>query len=137
MGYYTRYRISVSESSILSEADQEELKTLEEVQKTSKSEKVKKVLAETIKTLKGQLPKEPEEIIADIIGYNPFEDECKWYDHHKEMVNVSETYPNVLFILNGEGEERGDLWTKYYKNGKCQECRAKITYDEFDESKLI
>lgn len=63
-------------------------------------------------------------------------DATKWYDHDKDMKELSKKFPHVLFTLEGEGEESGDIWKKYYKNGKCQRCRAKITFDEYDESKL-
>ena len=64
-------------------------------------------------------------------------DEYKWYDHEAEMMYLSKNYPDVLFTLKGEGEEAGDLWFKHFKNGKIQRCPAIITYDEYDESKLV
>jgi hypothetical protein len=60
----------------------------------------------------------------------------KWYDHVVDMRAFSGQWPDVLFILNGEGEESGDIWRKYFKNGKVQMAKAKITFDEFDKSKL-
>lgn len=65
-----------------------------------------------------------------------WKDSCKWYDHDADMISFSKQFPETLFTLNGEGEEAGDLWIKYYKNGKTQYCHAVITYDEFDENKL-
>lgn len=62
--------------------------------------------------------------------------ECKWYEHEAEMKSLSEKFPDIVFSLHGEGEESEDVWYKYFKNGKMQECYAKITYDEYDESKL-
>lgn len=61
----------------------------------------------------------------------------KWYSHHKQMLEFSKKFPSHLFILNGEGEETGDIWRNYYKNGKCQQCKAQIIIDEFDEGKLV
>lgn len=63
-------------------------------------------------------------------------DSCKWYNHEDDMLRLSREFPDVLFELTGEGEGAGDLWRKYFKNGKVQRCPAIITYEAFDESKL-
>lgn len=63
-------------------------------------------------------------------------DSCKWYEHDDDMLRFSKLYPDATFVLSGEGEEAGDVWKTYYKNGKMQHCPGKITFDEFDESKL-
>ncbi len=60
----------------------------------------------------------------------------KWYSHDEDMKTFSKRFPHVLFELSGEGEESGDIWKAYYKDGKVQLCRAKIVFDEYDESKL-
>lgn len=74
--------------------------------------------------------------IGAVIGFNPFEDDCKWYANKRDMCQYSLLYKDVLFELRGEGEEAGDLWVSYFKNGKVQVCKAKITFDAFDENKL-
>lgn len=63
-------------------------------------------------------------------------DSFKWYNHEEDMLEVSRAFPDTLFELHGEGEEPGDLWRKYFKNGKIQRCPAQITYEEYNESKL-
>lgn len=62
--------------------------------------------------------------------------ECKWYSYENDMKELSKKFPNILFTLSGKGEESFDIWRRYYLNGKFQHCPAKITFDEFDETKL-
>jgi hypothetical protein len=84
----------------------------------------------------GELPE--EEFVSEQLEYgNPFEESCKWYDNETDMKKISEKYPEMVFHLHGDGEETGDLWDKHFKNGKMQLCKGKITYDEYDESKLV
>jgi len=63
-------------------------------------------------------------------------DSYKWYDHEEDLKRFSKKYPEELFELYGEGEEAGDLWFLYVKNGKSQRCMGKVVFDPFDESKL-
>jgi len=85
---------------------------------------------------------ELEEEIFDKIesisgGYDLRESEqYKWYDYKEDMVKLSKLFPTTLFTLNGEGEESGDIWKQYFKNGKSQLCKSVITFDKFDEIKL-
>ncbi len=65
-----------------------------------------------------------------------FQDSLKWYDHEDDMKKYSKQYPDLIFKLLGEGEESGDIWIKYFKNGKMQRCDAKIIFDEYNESLL-
>ena len=60
----------------------------------------------------------------------------KWYEHQLDMRRFSSKFPNVLFVLSGEGEENDDMWVEYYRNGLMQVARAQITFDDFDEDKL-
>ena len=57
-------------------------------------------------------------------------DSMKWYDHDKDMLALSKAFPNIVFVLTGEGEERDDNWISYYKNGQMETCRGTIVYDE-------
>lgn len=63
-------------------------------------------------------------------------DEAKWYQCNEDMKKISEKYKDVVFKLHGDGEESGDVWEAYYKNGKMQFCPAMITFDQFNESNL-
>lgn len=64
------------------------------------------------------------------------EDECKWYEHEKDMRAFSKQYPDVIFCLHGIGEDSDDQWNQYYKDGKMQNCKAIITFEEYNETKL-
>lgn len=71
--------------------------------------------------------------VKEISGYQyVFDDECKWYDHEDNCKTVSKMYPEVLIELSGEGEESGDIWKKYFLNGKMQICKAMLTFPKFN-----
>jgi hypothetical protein len=63
-------------------------------------------------------------------------EECKWYDHQKDLIRFSKKHRNILFQLSGLGEDRDDMWVKYFLNGKYQVSRATIKYDKFNLKKL-
>ncbi len=65
-----------------------------------------------------------------------FGESIKWYDHESEMKAFSKRFPDVVFTLHGEGEESGDLWVKYFKDGKMHRVDAVISYAPFDEGQL-
>lgn len=83
--------------------------------------------------------KEFKNFFERIFGYeldSALEEECTWYNHEEHMREVSKNFPEVLFMLTGEGEESTDMWRKYFFNSKMQYCEAIITYEAFDENKL-
>ncbi|MCP1354624.1 hypothetical protein [Aneurinibacillus migulanus] len=88
------------------------------------------------KGLREYLYLEEDRYYALIDALEEIEESHKWYDHEDDMIELSRTFPDTLFELHGEVEEPGDLWRKYFKNGKIQRCPAQITYEEYDESKL-
>jgi hypothetical protein len=77
-----------------------------------------------------------ETLAGDDDHYNPFTSSCSWYGHVEDMVEFSKQYPNIVFTLSGEGDETGDLWRKYFKDGKVQVVRAVFTFQPFDPEKL-
>lgn len=66
-----------------------------------------------------------------------FEEESKWYDCESDMKEYSKKHPNVVFCIDGVGEEFPDIWKAYYKNGKVFITSAQIVFEEFSEDKLI
>lgn len=66
-----------------------------------------------------------------------FGEETKWYDSDKDMAEYSKKYPDLVFEVLREGEDRVDTCRTFYKNGKSQECWINISFDPFDESKLV
>lgn len=67
---------------------------------------------------------------------DPFDDSCKWYEHEEEMRAFSKRFPKKMFVLKGEGEEAGDVWIKYFQDGKMQACKAELVFPEFDARKM-
>lgn len=63
-------------------------------------------------------------------------DSCKWYSYEEDMKELSKEFPDIIFDLYGEGEESGDQWHTYFKNGKMQECPAIVSFEPYDEAKL-
>lgn len=44
----------------------------------------------------------------------------KWYDSHEDCLEVSKKYPDVMFQLNGDGEDSIDVWATRYKGGESE-----------------
>ena len=49
--------------------------------------------------------------------------DIKWYEHDSHMKELSEYFESTMFSLQGDGEEQGDEWIKYYKGGQSYEVR--------------
>ena len=57
-------------------------------------------------------------------------DAVKWYDSEKDMMEISKLYPGMYFMLEGSGEEFGDLWREYFKNGITEHCNGNIVFEK-------
>jgi hypothetical protein len=64
-------------------------------------------------------------------------DTMKWYGYNDDMLELSRDWPNVLFELTGEGEESGDLWRAFYRNGKFVKVEGVVAYDIPDLDKVL
>ena len=109
MGYYTYYDVSFKNEHKTSEY----AKKLAEINPNYFGQSYNSL---SYKTLEGMISR----------------DSMTWYDHDRDMMKLSKAFPDETFVLYGEGEEKGDLWKGYYKNGKMEICRAQIIYPEPD-----
>ena len=71
-------------------------------------------------------------IINKLDGYDPTEEECKWYDQDTDCKEVSLVYPHLIVVLC-RGED-GDVWKNAYRNGNCVwkwqlDCTVPTMYD--------
>ena len=106
MGYYTKYDITMYPRM----NDEDELKVMREIA--------------------SKIYNEDPTTISDDEAKWCFDEHMKWYNHVNDMLDISKKFPNITFVLEGEGEENGDLWVKYFNNGEVEECFAEIVYPQ-------
>ncbi len=56
----------------------------------------------------------------------------KWYDHASDLKKLSIKYPTVKFVLEGVGEDQGDLWQKIFLGGKMKYLVPEIVWPDED-----
>jgi len=113
MGYYTRYSIDI-----------------ETLQMPSVDE-----VALILQEKTGYSVEYFREALTKGIGYS---EEIKWYSVVDDMKDISRAYPNVMFRVEGRGENIGDEWVRYFVNGKVQlESREAWTPAPFDLNKFV
>jgi hypothetical protein len=74
------------------------------------------------------------ELALDNPGHSS--DYVKWYDCEDDMRAFSQKHLDYIFVLEGQGEDNGDMWLAYFHNGQQQMCPAIITYPPLDAAKL-
>jgi len=114
MGYYTAYTINYT------------------IPEGKDRDKLSQELALKLSVINNDLYYAENCTIEDMIE----EDVMKWYDHEEDMCKLSELFPDVLFTLEGNGEEQDDIWREYFYCGLFQYAPAIITFDKFDKNKL-
>lgn len=88
-----------------------------------------------LKVIKGVKNIDYEEDISENTS-GGFGEECKWYSFEEEMRAYSLNHPEVIFRIDGEGEESGDLWRAWFKEGKMLRVNAVIVFERYSEEKL-
>lgn len=63
---------------------------------------------------------------------NSFEGRAQWYDWEKELMELSEHHPGLMFIIEGNGENRDDAWIAWITDGLSQYETKYITHNPFD-----
>lgn len=61
----------------------------------------------------------------------------KWYDWQSDCKELSAKYPNLLFTLNGEGEESGDIWRAYFRSGQVFVQQAQLVFPKVDLDSVL
>ena len=119
MGYYTYHQLRIHQ------VDDEEINNNKDLR-----HKLEDEINEAIQN------NEDMEYAVGSITEEYYNDSCKWYEHREDMIEFSKKFPNVVFELEGSGENSGDLWKEYYKDGSYQYCPAILTYEEYSSDKL-
>ena len=44
---------------------------------------------------------------------------AKWYSYEMDIKQLSLKYPDIIFRVNGDGEDSDDLWQDFWHAGKC------------------
>ena len=60
------------------------------------------------------------------------DEEARWYENELEMARLSRFWPEVTFVLEGDGEQSDDLWRSYFRDGKVHAVEGKIVFADFD-----
>jgi len=136
MGYYTYYELSIDNSQVKNQVEKKKQSEIEEIQQSNISDELKKRLIKDVEKMY-ETSIVTQNDVVNFLTFDPFDDQCKWYEHTEDMCRLSKEYPNVLFTLTGNGEESEDMWVEYFMNGKVQVENAVITYGKFDPKKLV
>lgn len=59
-----------------------------------------------------------------------------WYSSMADMVQISQVFPDVIFTLYVEGEDRNDTWRAIFHNGRFQVNEATFVFDPFIPSRM-
>lgn len=77
-----------------------------------------------IRILDAKTPAETDAVLAaleKVSGYVGLtEGAIKWYAHEADCLQVSREFPGITIRLYGEGEEQGDVYVKFFKNGMME-----------------
>ena len=61
----------------------------------------------------------PPELIKQLIADNG-DNDWKWYDWREDMEKLAKKFPNITFVLSGDGEDSDDIWEWRGKGDKYE-----------------
>jgi len=44
---------------------------------------------------------------------------CRWYSRYDDMYRISSDFPELEFLIYGDGDDTNDVWYEYWMNGAC------------------
>jgi hypothetical protein len=56
--------------------------------------------------------------------------EAKWYECEEDMKALSRDNPHIIFLVEGEGEENGDIWRAFVKDGQWSYQKVQYTWPD-------
>lgn len=59
-----------------------------------------------------------------------------WENYEEDMKKISLKFPGAIIVIQGEGEERDDVWITYFKDGKAAKYMGQITFPNFNSNDL-
>lgn len=109
MGYYTDYSLEVRN-----------VKTKEDFDRLASALKLKGIMYYAL----DQGHWEQEHNTAFFDNW----ESVKWYDHEKDLTEISVLFSDFTFCLFGIGEDSSDQWKTYFKCGQLECCNAVISF---------
>lgn len=62
---------------------------------------------------------------------------AKWYYWKDDMEALSKRFPALLFTIDANGENSGDIWRAYIRNGKIKRIEPELTWPKVDLDKEL
>lgn len=119
MGYYTQFTIQIFDKNGKDLTD--------EIQDESEIDDILLSLDKYPESMKSLVSELKQDSFYGLLS----EQACKWYDHEEVLTELSKKYPKFVFRLFGNGEEQGDMWMKYFYNGKVSFVQPSLQWPDF------
>lgn len=137
MGYYTKYTLEWDDNALIADLNNSVKELTDSLLNRELSGALRTAAEREISRLESLIQgPDPRTSLQEIAGYYVLDGPTKWYSWKVDMETLSARYPSTLLTLTGYGEESGDIWRAYFKNGSGYRVEGRIVFDSFDEEKL-